>query len=213
MKSFVVVLFFLLCNFLLFSLPAAFSETREPSSGVTTDTPSPGIIIKRNTESTENKEPVSEPLPFSKDLKNAAKPDETITGGAPSPLSNPKYLLTSFLMLLVVCVLAFFSIKFISKGSGPISLKGKRLIRFVERLVLSPQKSIMIFQVAGRYYLVGVTEQGMNLLAELDNASVDKELENLGQDGNAPSFSQYLSNLGFGSKGGGGKTRDKGTES
>ena len=70
----------------------------------------------------------------------------------------------------------------------------------------------MIFQVAGRYYLVGVTEQGMNLLAELDTASVDKELENLGQDGNAPSFSQYLSNLGFGNKGERGKKPDKGTK-
>lgn len=201
MKHFVLILFFLVCNF------------SEPSSGVTADPLSPGITIKRNTEPGETKESATEPLPFSKDLKSTAKPDEPITGGSVSPLNNPAYLITSFIMLVGVCILAYFSIKFLSRGSGALSFKGKRLIRFVERLVLSPQKSVMIFQVAGRYYLVGVTEQGMNLLAELDAASVNKELENLGQDGNSPSFSQYLSNLGFGSKGEGGKKPGKGEKS
>lgn len=153
---------------------------------------SPGIVIKRQLD--------NDPLPFSKDLKDEKKGEPMNITEGHSPLSNTNYLLTSFLVLVVICILAYFSIKFFFRNSGALNLRGKKLIRFIERMAFSPQKSLMIFQVAGRYYLVGVTEQGMNLLAELDQAAVTKELEVASQDSASPSFSQYLAGLGFGNK-------------
>lgn len=139
----------------------------------------------------------TETVPFSKELKDAEKDDGLQLSKEVSPFSNKAYLFTSLVVLIGVCLLAYFVVRFLSRNSGFLAIRGKRLIRFVERLVLSPQKSLMIFQVAGRYYLVGVTEQGMSLLAELDQASIEHELEAVSQDGSSPSFSQYLANLGL----------------
>jgi flagellar biosynthetic protein FliO len=77
-------------------------------------------------------------------------------------------LAVSLVSLGVVCLIAFVSLRFLSRrgvgrGSGPI--------RILARCPLEPRRSLYLVEAAGRCFLVGVGDGPMTMLAEL--ASVD----------------------------------------
>jgi flagellar biosynthetic protein FliO len=75
----------------------------------------------------------------------------------------------SFASLALVCLLAYLALRWLAKrgvgqGAGPL--------RVVARCPLEPRRSVYMIEAAGRYFLVGVGEGPMALLAELDASAV-----------------------------------------
>jgi len=75
---------------------------------------------------------------------------------------------------MVVIVLTYYGsrwyVKRIARGQG--SLTGGNHIKVVERLVVSKSGSIIIIDVQGIQYMVGVNDQNINILAQLDDPIV-----------------------------------------
>jgi flagellar protein FliO/FliZ len=76
-----------------------------------------------------------------------------------------------------VLVLTYFASRWYAGRMGPTVMG--RHIKVVDRLVIGKTASILIIELAGARYLVGVTEQGINILLELDE-SVDLDEQSCG---------------------------------
>jgi flagellar biogenesis protein FliO len=83
-------------------------------------------------------------------------------------------LALTFLSLGLVCLLAYFTLKWVyrrgvGRSNGPI--------RVVARCSPEHKRSLFLIEAAGRCFLVGSTDGGMSLLAEVDAQQVHKDLE------------------------------------
>jgi flagellar biogenesis protein FliO len=81
-------------------------------------------------------------------------------------------LAVTFLALGLVCLLAYFSLKWMARRgvgqpSGPI--------RVIARVSPEPKRSLLLIETAGRCFLVGASDGGVNLLAEVDPKEVQLE--------------------------------------
>ncbi len=80
-----------------------------------------------------------------------------------------------FLSLGLVCLLAYFSLKWVyRRGAGG---RSNGPIRVVARCSPEHKRSLFIVEAAGRCFLVGSSEGGMSLLAEVDPQKVHEEME------------------------------------
>lgn len=79
----------------------------------------------------------------------------------------------------------------------------QRSMRVVARVGLSRAASVQVIQVGGQHYLVGATEQNVNLLAELDE---DVVLELNGPTTNGPRSTGFAKALAGASQDAGGDT-------
>ncbi|HHX51437.1 MAG TPA: flagellar biosynthetic protein FliO [Clostridia bacterium] len=77
-----------------------------------------------------------------------------------------KALLRLAIFLPLVIGLAYWSIRFGATKGGYLTAASKNM-RLMERLSLGPKTGLCIVQVAGRYYLLGVTEREVTFLQEL----------------------------------------------
>ena len=73
-----------------------------------------------------------------------------------------------FALVGTVCIilLTYYASRWYAKRMGPIA--GGKHIKIVDRLVVSKAGSILIVDIAGRQYLLGVSDQNVQLLMELD---------------------------------------------
>jgi flagellar biogenesis protein FliO len=81
-------------------------------------------------------------------------------------------LALTFLSLGLVCLLAYFTLKWMSRRGlghtgGPI--------RVIARCSPEPKRSFFLLEAAGRCFLVGASDGGMTLLAEVDPKEVKVE--------------------------------------
>ena len=75
-------------------------------------------------------------------------------------------LIQTALALLAVCLLAYLVIRLgLMRLLG--ASKGEGRIRVIERLSLEPKRSLLLVEVEGRVFLLGITEGSMALLKEL----------------------------------------------
>ena len=76
-----------------------------------------------------------------------------------------KALLRLFLFLPLVLLLAYFSIRI---GASRSQLwRGSHSMQIMERVALGPKAGLCIVKVGQQYYLIGVSEQRVELLKEL----------------------------------------------
>ena len=90
----------------------------------------------------------------------------------------PLQVLMSFIGIIVVLIAAYYATYYIgmkasgrSRGGG----KGKNKtghIKILERFAISKDKSFCIVEIAGKVYIVGVTNQAMTLLDTLEAAQL-----------------------------------------
>lgn len=103
-------------------------------------------------------------------------------------------------VLLLVCALAVFLLRFLygkSAGKGRFGLgwlkMGKRWIRVVDRCPLSSQQSLLLVELGGTCYLLGVTSHNISLLTSVDSQALPQEVGAVA-GGNKPTSISGLKN-------------------
>lgn len=73
-----------------------------------------------------------------------------------------------FALIGTVCIimLTYFASKWYARKMGPIA--GGKHIKVVDRLVVSKTGSVLIVDIEGRQYMMGVSDQNVQILMELD---------------------------------------------
>ncbi len=73
-----------------------------------------------------------------------------------------------FALVGTVCiiVLTYFASRWYARKMGPIA--GGKHIKVVDRLVVSKTGSILIVDIKGKQYMIGVSDQNVHILMELD---------------------------------------------
>lgn len=91
----------------------------------------------------------------------------------------------SVVMALAVFILILYLAYFATKKLGKrLSIKGVRNknIKILESVSIGQNNAIMIVESAGKTLLVGVTQNGMSLISELDGSKlIIEEQKNVGQ--------------------------------
>ena len=98
---------------------------------------------------------------------------------------------TFFYIVVMVAVLiaAYLTTKFIS-GRAQKTHKG-RFINFLDRLPMGKDKNIILIEVGGHNFLVGVTNQSISVLGQVDGG----ELKNAQETKNEPKSKGFVSQL------------------
>ena len=75
-----------------------------------------------------------------------------------------------FALIGTVCiiVLTYYASKWYARKMGPIA--GGRHIKVVDRVVVSKTGSILIVDIEGKQYVLGVSDQNVQVLMELEEA-------------------------------------------
>jgi flagellar protein FliO/FliZ len=81
-------------------------------------------------------------------------------------------LITSLVVLGVVCVAAFVAVRVFGRLLASGRSRGAHLMDVVARVALEPRRSLYVVEVAGKTLLVGTSEMGLNVLSELDGEAV-----------------------------------------
>jgi flagellar protein FliO/FliZ len=76
-------------------------------------------------------------------------------------------LIKIIVFLPLVTALAYFLIKY-GLARHPLALGGKRRMRLVEQIPLSPKSYVSLVEVGGRYILLAHSENGFQIISEMD---------------------------------------------
>lgn len=106
--------------------------------------------------------------------------------------SSYVYMLKFITVTALVLVSLFVAAKFIRGKTGSQSHGGLRM-NILGRQYIGPRNSIMMIQLENRRFLLGVTDQSVNLIGEFD-AVTDEELNEMNAAG-INSFSSLVSRL------------------
>lgn len=78
-------------------------------------------------------------------------------------------------MLGLVIALLYATLRFLPRVMGmPVE---SQLMKVVGRYPLDPQKSLYIVEVAGKHLLLGVTQERIQLLSELESGKIQATIE------------------------------------
>lgn len=92
--------------------------------------------------------------------------------GSGAAASYGDLLITSIVVLAIVCVVAFATVKLVGRFLATGRTRGAHLLDVIARVPLEPRRSLYVVDVAGKSLLVGTSEMGLSVLAELDPAEV-----------------------------------------
>lgn len=112
-----------------------------------------------------------------------------MTGGLAETSTFLSYLLSVFISLAVVLLLAWLALKFLAGRMGSLGFPGKN-IRIIETMPLGYRRSLHIVEVGSKVLLIGSTEGGVTLLAGLDRD--DLKLPEKGPESKGPRFLDFL---------------------
>lgn len=90
-------------------------------------------------------------------------------------LSTMAYVLSLLLTFALVLLLAYFASRILGQKMG--SVVGSSENRILTSLPLGPNRFIYVVEVAGKYLIVGVTEQAIQLLDEVTDPTVIERLK------------------------------------
>ncbi len=79
-------------------------------------------------------------------------------------------VLTSLLVLVIVCAMAWAAVRVLGRW-----MEGRRVgggVAVVARVPLEPRRALYVIEAGGRTLLLGSSEMGVTLIAELDGAAM-----------------------------------------
>lgn len=103
--------------------------------------------------------------------------------------------LGTLLAVGAILYLTYIASKYIGKGS--MALTQSKYLKTLDRASLSQDKSLAIVQAGEKYYLIGITQNSISRIAELNSEDLI-ELQENGTNLAQPNFKEAL--LKFGSK-------------
>ena len=95
-----------------------------------------------------------------------------MTGTGAGTSSYGDLLVTSLVVLGLVCIAAFVVVRLVGRFLTTGRSRGAHLLDIVARLPLEPRRSLYVVDVAGKTLLVGTSEMGLSVLTELDGVEV-----------------------------------------
>jgi flagellar protein FliO/FliZ len=112
-----------------------------------------------------------------------------MSGGLAETSTFLSYLLSVFVSLAIVLLLAWLALKFLAGRMGSLGFAGRN-IRIIETMPLGYRRSIHVVEVGSKVLLIGSTEGGVSLLARLDRE--DLKIPEKGPEGKGPRFLDFL---------------------
>lgn len=89
---------------------------------------------------------------------------------------NSYYPVVVFFASIFIIVLAFLTTRFVSGGiKGNVS---NRNIKFIEKLPLGVDKSLILVQLEKHYYLMYLSKSGAQLIDKLDSLEINDAISN-----------------------------------
>ena len=76
--------------------------------------------------------------------------------------------------LALILGLMFLIVFFLKKWGGITSRSSAGYIHVVENRALLPKRHVSLIKVAGSYFLIGSTEQGMSLLGRMEKEDMER---------------------------------------
>lgn len=97
------------------------------------------------------------------------------TGNAASPAEDPfanstGLALDVFFKLIIVVALIFIGSIVLRRVKGQKAFRSTRQMALKESINLSPKRALHLIEVNGKTYMIGSTDQSVNLIAEVANA-------------------------------------------
>lgn len=96
---------------------------------------------------------------------------------------------------LVLLLLLLFLLLIKKYGMGRLAARSNSLIKVVSTRMIGAKKYVTLLEVGGEFFLVGVTEQQINLLARLQGSKELQELADAGLDSSPPAAASFISLL------------------
>ncbi len=81
-------------------------------------------------------------------------------------------MVQTFLALGIVCGLAYVIFRFVVPRVN-FNYTQNSMVRVVDRIAIDARKSLCVVEVAGKWMLIAVTENGVQLVSELDKESAE----------------------------------------
>jgi len=123
----------------------------------------------------------------------------------PEEIDFGMLLLRTFFFLALVCLLIYFVLRKVLPHLVQIPGIRNRNIKIIERLPLDQKKSLLVVEVQDKAYLLGCSENSINVLMELDREKMEVKPPVASGTGG---FDSVLKKIAFRSKSGGGSTHE-----
>lgn len=115
------------------------------------------------------------------------------TPPAPKPINYTLLAVKTVIALLVITVAAWLLLRFIFKASKK-TLKGEALVGVHLNVPILPGKYISLVEVLGKFFLLGITDESITLLSEVnDREWLNRILEALSKELPPTTFGEYFS--------------------
>lgn len=102
-------------------------------------------------------------------------------------------LFSTLLLVLGIFMGSFYLLRRMVKRDGGI--RGRSVIRMIDRSYIGVKKSVALVEVPGKILVLGITDQRISLLAQIEDPVRIKELRETNVTGSPGSFSSHLSRL------------------
>jgi flagellar protein FliO/FliZ len=112
-------------------------------------------------------------------------------------------LLRTFFFLALVCLLIYFLLRKVLPRVVQMPGIRNRTVKIIERLPLDQKKSLVVVEIQDKAFLLGCSENSINILMELDREKI--EIKPPVAAGGAGSFDSVLKKIAFRSKSGSGQ--------
>lgn len=106
-------------------------------------------------------------------LNSAQNQTESITSSSPSGIW---IFIRMILVLIVVLVIIFLLFKLMKKNMSP-GENNDPFLRKVSSLTLSPGKSVQVVTIQEKAYIIGVTDNAVNLIGTIDGKASEDDME------------------------------------
>ena len=122
----------------------------------------------------------------------------------PEEIDFGMLLLRTFFFLGLVCLLIYFLLRKVLPRVVQMPGIRNRTVKIIERLPLDQKKSLVVVEIQDKAFLLGCSENSINILMELDREKIEIKPPVAAAE-SSRSFDSVLKKIAFRSKSGGGQ--------
>ncbi len=102
-------------------------------------------------------------------------------------------VIKTYSLLAIICIF-IIGLAFLLKKlkRSPLLKTNKEFFKIVYRQFISPKKEIAIIKVYNEYYLIGITDYNINLIAKLDSENLKEEIKLIEGENEKKKFIKYI---------------------